>query len=60
MMTLKLTMTKFVKEFIPTSYYLKSAKEIFIFLSKHFKLPNQKVKKIIYKYYYNLQITLLK
>ena len=54
MMTLKLAITKSVKEFIPTSYYSKSAKEIFIFLSKYFKLPNQEVREIIYKYYYNL------
>ena len=40
MMTLKLAMMKSVKEFIPTSYYLKLAKKIFIFLSKHFKLPD--------------------
>ena len=47
-------MTKLVKEQIPTSYYFKSAKEIFIFLTKHFKLPDQKVREIIYKRYYNL------
>ena len=40
MMTLKLVIIKFIKEFIPTSYYSKLAKEIFIFLSKYFKLPN--------------------
>ena len=54
MMTLKSAIMKFIKEFIPTSYYSKSAKEIFIFLSKYFKLPDQEVKEIIHKYYYNL------
>ena len=38
--TVKLTMMKSAKDFIPTSYHLKSAKKIFIFLIKYFKLPD--------------------
>ena len=53
-MTIKLAIIKLVKEQIPTSYYFKLVKKIFIFLIKYFKLPDQKVKKIIYKHYYNL------
>ena len=52
--TVKLTIIKLVKEQIPISHYSKSAKEIFIFLIKYFKLPDQEVKEIIYKHYYSL------
>ena len=38
--TVKLTIIKFAKEQIPISYYFKLVKEIFIFLIKHFKLPD--------------------
>ena len=38
--TVKLTIIKFAKDFIPISYYSKSAKKIFVFLIKYFKLPN--------------------
>ena len=51
---IKSTIIKFTKEQIPTSYYFKLVKEIFIFLIKYFKLPAQKFKKKTYKYYYNL------
>ena len=54
MMTVKLAIIKLVKKQIPTSYYSKSVKEIFIFLIKYFKLPDQEVREIIYKHYYNL------
>ena len=54
MMTVKSVIIKLAKEQIPTSYYFKLAKEIFIFLIKYFKLPDQKVREVIYKYYYNL------
>ena len=40
MMTVKLAIMKSAKDFIPISYYLKLAKEIFIFLIKYFKLPD--------------------
>ena len=53
-MTVKLVIIKLAKEQIPISYYSKSAKEIFIFLIKYFKLPDQEVREIIHKYYYNL------
>ena len=52
-MTVKLAITKFIKDFIPISHHSKSVKEIFIFLIKYFKLPNQEVREIIHKYYYN-------
>ena len=54
MMTLKSAMMKSVKEFIPTSHYSKSAKEIFVFLSKYFKLPDQEVREMIHERYCNL------
>ena len=53
-MTVKLTIIKLAKEQIPTSHYFKSAKEIFIFLTKHFKLPDQEVREMIHKHYHNL------
>ena len=37
-MTVKLAIIKLAKEQIPTFYYSKLAKEIFIFLIKYFKL----------------------
>ena len=52
--TVKLAIIKSARDFISIFYHSKSAKKIFIFLIKHFKLPNQEVREIIYKYYYNL------
>ena len=53
-MTVKLIIIKLVKEQIPTSYYSKLVKKIFIFLTKYFKLPDQEIREMIYKRYYNL------
>ena len=50
----KSTIIKLAKEQIPTSHHSKSVKKIFIFLTKYFKLPDQKVREIIHKHYYNL------
>ena len=52
--TVKLAITKSAKDFIPTSHHSKSAKKIFTFLTKHFKLPDQEVREIIHKHYHNL------
>ena len=52
--TIKSIIIKFIKEQISISYYFKLAKKIFLFLIKYFKLPDQKIKKTIYKYYCNL------
>ena len=38
--TVKSAIIKFTKDFIPTSHHSKSTKKIFIFLTKHFKLPD--------------------
>ena len=48
MIPIKLAIIKSTKDLIFIFHYLKLVKEIFIFLTKYFKLPDQKVKEIIY------------
>ena len=40
MIIVKLAIMKFAKDFIFISHYLKSAKKIFVFLMKYFKLSD--------------------